>query len=517
MNTDNIGSNSPEEYFNDDLLKSNLRQRTLKSAGISSISSIMMTIIQTTGTIIIARNLTPDDFGLVAMVLSFSLLFQNFGFNGFTEAIIQAPKISHEQISTIFWINIGTNSFLTLVFIAISPFISWFYSDQRLKLICCVLAFTILSSGLSTEHLALLKRNLQFHKIAVNNVTATAISISTAILLTYSGWGYWALVSRWLLLPLCTAIGAWILCRWRPGFPSRKANIRPILKYAINTYGNFMVDYFRRNTDKILLGKFFGPETLGSYDRAYHLSNMLPNTLIHPMTGVGVAALSRLSSDPEKYRRNLFDMFSLLALVSSLVGLILTVTGSDVIILLLGKQWELAARLFPIFGLSVGVLPIYYTNGWIHLSLGTPDKWFRWSIFSYIISLIFFGVGLAFGVIGIVSAYTISFYVLTIPSLCYAGRPIQLNFSSIAKSIWKYYLSAIVSGSISWIILYHCGNISNFYLQLNILLRITFSTIISTCLFIIFTTILFRSISPFRNLLSLFIEVIKKKSNKYNL
>ncbi|MFX1590784.1 MAG: oligosaccharide flippase family protein, partial [Promethearchaeota archaeon] len=206
------------------------------------------------GTIVLARLLTPADFGLVAMVTVFSLLLRNFGMRGFTEAIIQSEVINHKKISTLFWIHVVISFSLALIFISLSPLIAWFYKEPRLVSITIVIALSFIFSALSTQHLALLKRNMEFYKIAANEISAAAISCVVAIVLAWQGGGYWSLVARRVVPIVAMAVGAWILCGWLPGLPVRGTGVKPMLKFGINTYGNFATNYFSRNLDKVLIG-----------------------------------------------------------------------------------------------------------------------------------------------------------------------------------------------------------------------------------------------------------------------
>jgi PST family polysaccharide transporter len=118
-----------------------------------------------------------------------------------------------------------------------------------------------------------------------------------------------------------------------------------------------------------------------------------------------------MSNDPEKYRHNYLTSLSILAFFALPLSAALTLIGKDVILLLLGSQWIRAGQIFCVFGLSIGVAVIYFTYGWLHLSLGTPDRWFRWSIVEFTVSLVFFVIGLRFGALGVAIAYSASFLI----------------------------------------------------------------------------------------------------------
>jgi PST family polysaccharide transporter len=249
---------------------------------------------------------------------------------------------------------------------ASAPVIAWFYKEPLLKPIVVAMAVPILLGGLSTQHHALLIRKMKFYGTSAYEMGVAITSLTIAIVLACWGWGYWALVAKWIISPLAFTGGAWVMCGWRPGLPARGTGVRPMLRFAFNTCGNFVMNYFGRNVDKILIGRFQGSQSLGNYDRAYHLSLVLPHQLVSPLTGVAIATFSRLSNDPEKYRHNYLTILSIFAFVGMPLSTTFTLIGKDLIILLLGPQWNTAGQIFSVFGLSIGVSMLYYTHPWLH-------------------------------------------------------------------------------------------------------------------------------------------------------
>ena len=503
----------PDDYMHIGFEKSDLKKRALQSASLSATGQMVSFALHTGGTVILARILSPSDFGLVTMVLAISLLLQNFGFNGFTEAIIQREEINHSQISTLFWINLGISLALAVLFAASAPVVVWLYKEPRLNAIVVAIAASIALGGLSTQHQALLMRKMEFKKIATNEVVATFISFAVSIILAYFGWGYWALVAKWIVSPLSIAAGAWLFCTWRPGFPVRGSGVTPMVRFAFHTYGNFITSYLRRNIDKILIGRFYGSQPLGYYDRAYHLSNMVPDQILNPLTKVALATFSRLSKDREGYCHSYLNVVSILAFVSMPLSAIMTLAGRDLIVLLLGPQWSRAGEIFCVFGPSIGVAIIYLTHGWLHLSLGTPDRWFRWGIIAFIVTSLSFIIGILFGELEVAVAYSISFYVLIGPALWYAGRPINLKLFSVLLAIWKYYVAALVAGILCWFILYKFDLTSNIFIGLNIFIRVIISLFLCILIYLPLVVVFYRSVKPISQFISILREMIPKISS----
>lgn len=430
-----------------------LRQLAVRGAGVTLVSGGMTLAIQVVGTVVLARLLTPRDFGLVTMVTTFSLLLANFGFNGLTEAIVQREKIDPALASTLFWINLAAGTLLTLGFAAAGSLLARFYHYALVRDVTIGLSLTIFATSISVVHLALLKRAMQFTKVSMNDIFARLAAVIVAIILGWAGWGYWALVAGAVALPLSTAIGAFWLCKWTPGFPRWGKDTGSTLRFAIHTYGNFSLNYFSRNTDNLLVGWRFDAQALGFYKKAYDLFALSAGQLVASITVVVVTALSRVNRDAAQYRRYLLGALSVMTFVGMGLGAGLTLAGKDLIRLLLGPGWEPAARIFTFFGPGIGVMILYNTHGWIHLSIGRADRWFRWGIIEFIVTGLLFLAGLPWGPVGIALAWTASFCVLTIPAMWYAGKPIGLGAATVLAVVWRYLLASLLAGSATAVIM----------------------------------------------------------------
>ncbi|UCF30269.1 MAG: lipopolysaccharide biosynthesis protein [bacterium] len=497
-----------QKYFNTDHLKPELKRHAVRGAGATIFSNVMSYAIQMIGTIVLARLLSPDDFGLITMITAFSILFQNFGMRGFTEATVQAEEIDHRKISTLFWIHLAISLTLALAFIACAPLIARFYKEPRLVLLAVAISTNFLLFALATQHLALLTRNMQFYRIAGIEIVANILSVTAGISLALKGASYWSLVARRVSIPLGMAIGAWILCRWLPGLPAVRTGVGKMVRFGMNTYGNFTLNYLSRNLDKVLIGWRHGAQSLGFYDRAYYLFVMPVNQLSYPLTNVAVSALSRLRDDPAKFRDYYLKSLSMLALIGMPLSAGLTLAGRDFILLLLGPQWGKAGEIFTLFGPAIGIILIYGTHGWLHLSLGRADRWFRWGIFELVITALFFMMGLPFGASGVAVAYVLSIFLLTGPGLWYGGKPIGLSVLSMFGAIWKFTLSALAAGLISWYLLYFAGTIPQLFAGLNVFVRIVVASIVCSILYFVLLVISHGGYQPIRQFLSLAQEMV---------
>jgi PST family polysaccharide transporter len=430
------------------------------------------------------------------MVLTFSLLLENFGYIGVTEAIIQGEGIDHGKITSLFWLTVFVSFLLCAVFMLLSPWIAGFYGEPMVRGVALWIALSIVACNLSTVHIGLLQRNMQFYETSIISITSKVLSVGLAIALAWSGWGYWALVVGQLAMTSSTAAGAWIFCRWRPGRPAVHPGIFPLIRFALHTYGNYSLNYSSRNSDNLLVGWRFGSPALGYYKKAYDLFAMPATFLTSNLAGVALSALSKIRNEPEKYRRTYLESISNLAFIGMPLSAFLTLTGRDVILLILGPQWTKAGEIFTWFGMGIGVMLIYATNGWLHLSLGRADRWFRWGIVEFSVTLLLFTVGLAFGPAGVAAAWTLSFYILIFPGLRYAGQPVDLKFAAILSIIWRYFFCALVAGILSWFLLNKTGALPSLYAGLPVILRIAFAGIVCLIFYLILVLAVYRSVEP---------------------
>ncbi|WP_158748508.1 oligosaccharide flippase family protein [Acidobacterium sp. S8] len=408
-------------------------------------SSGMGLVVQIVSTVVLARLITPRDFGLVTMVTTLSLLLVNFGYNGLTEAIVQKEELTRPQASTLFWVNAGSGLLLTVAFSAAGSLIAGFYHEPVLRTITVGISLSIVVTGISVVPLALLKRGMRFSEVSVNDIVARLIAVTVSIALAFMGWGYWALVAGIVVLPVSTATGAFLLCRWLPGLPRQAADVRHTLRFALHAYGSFCVNYFSRNTDNLLVGWRFKAQALGFYKKAFDLFALSTTQLMSSLTVVVLATLSRVRPGSDQYRRYLFGALTVVAFMGMGMAACLTVEGRDLIRVLLGTKWSESGNIFTYFAPGIGIMTIYATHTWIHLSIGRADRWFRWTIVEFIVTFLLFLIALHWGPRGIAVAWTVSIWLLTIPAFWYAGRPIGLRVGSIVAALWRYIAASLIT------------------------------------------------------------------------
>ena len=423
-----------------------LKARSVRGGTITMAAQGVKFLLQMGSVVVLARLLTPNDYGLVAMVIAITGFVAMFKDMGLSMATVQKANINHSQVSTLFWINVLIGFGIMVITAAIAPAVAWFYGERRLMWITLALASAFLFGGLTVQHQALLRRQMRFGRLAAIEVISILVGISIAIVSASYGAGCWALVLMQLAIAITTAIGVWVACKWRPGLPVRNSGVRSMLAFGGHLTGFSIVNYFTRNLDKILIGWRWGTQSLGLYSRAYSLL-MLPLQQINtPISAVAIPALSRLQDKPERYRSYYLKAISLIALVTMPSVMFMIIMSENIIGVVLGEQWIGASRIFSILGISALIQPILNTTGWLYVSTGRTDRMFKWGIFASSLITVAFLIGLPYGSVGVASSYTTCFLLITFPCLWYAFKYTPVDISSTAKALWPTVTGTLVVG-----------------------------------------------------------------------
>jgi PST family polysaccharide transporter len=423
-----------------------LRRLAVRGAAASVTASGFSLVAQLVSTVILARLLTPRDFGVVTMATTFSLLVASFGLNGFTDAVIQCEEIDHYTASNLFWLNSGAGLILAIAFATAGSLLVKLYGNPLVAKVAVGLSVGIFIAAISVVHLALLKRAMCFAETSTNDVFGRAVCAAMSILLAFKGAGYWALVAGIVAAQLSVTVGAFCLCRWVPSLPRRTGRTGAMLRFAAKVYGQFSALYATLNVDNLLVGWRFNAVALGFYKKAFDLFALSASQLTAPLNNVALAALSRLNHDHVRFRRYLANSLGMIAFAGMAMSADLTLVGKDVVRLVLGPKWSEAGRIFELFGPGIGVMLLCHAVGWIHLSVGKPGRWLRWSLFQLTTTVSLFLLALRWGPQGVAAAWSISFWTLLIPAFWYAGRPVGFGVSDLLAAIWRYAAAALAAG-----------------------------------------------------------------------
>jgi len=410
-------------HFRTDHLKDDLAGRSARGGAVTLAAQVIRFVIRTASTIALARLLTPRDYGLIGMVVILVDFVSMFQYLGLSTATVKWSRLNHRQVSTLFWVNVAMSAAIMLVTVGSAPALAWFYKEPRLVGITACYAVSIFFTGLNIQHEAILSRQMRFGTIALIEIIAIVTGLCAAIVAALYGAGYWALVINQLVMTLVAVAGVWTACKWRPGAPARNSGVRSMLSYGGNLTGYNVTNYFARNLDNALIGKFWGAYQLGVYSRAYQMLLMPMAQINNPLVAVAVPALSRLTDSPERYRTAYLKIVEKIAMIT-MPGIMFMIAMSDwLVLLLLGPQWREAGRIFMLLGVAAIIQPVTKTAPWLFTTQGRTRELLRWGFISSSIAVISIVAGLRWGATGVATAYSTTDLCITTPLLFwYAGR-----------------------------------------------------------------------------------------------
>lgn len=420
-------------------------QKAANSAIYVGMSQATKLVLTTLSTIVVSRILTPSDYGVIAMaapITAFILLFQDLGLS---QATIQAKEVTSEQSNSLFWINVSASTALTIVLVAISPLVGLFYGDIRAGYITAASAINILIAGSALQHSALLNRDMRFGSIAmvdIANVSVTFFVTTAAAIVLKSYWAIW-------LGTLCGTIAAatllWRSSGWRPGWRPSYKGAGAMARFGGNVTGFNLVNFVSRSADNVLIAKFAGAAQLGLYDRSYKLMMLPLSNISQPLARVMLPTLRRVRDDDAAYRRAFLTAVRAL-MIATIPGIAVTIATSDKLVpFLLGNKWAAASPIFFWLSLTGLVQPLSNATGWLFISSGRAHEQLRWGLFSAVVTIAGFIIGLPYGATGVAASLFIT-ATARVPILYwYSVKGTSVRSGDLYRSMAEPIVGAVIS------------------------------------------------------------------------
>jgi len=414
------------------------RSKAIGGTVVTGVSAISRASLQVLAIVVLARLLTPDDFGVMGMVfpiIAFASIFQDAGLN---LAVIQRERISDEELSTVFWVNTGLGLTLCLLLIGAAPLVAAFYGEPRVAALTAASGSLVLFGALSAQHSALLIRSMHFGQMAVIDCLSLLTGTLLAILAAWLYQTYWAIFLLNFGTSAANCLLCWMFSRWRPGKRALLKQVSDITRFGAHYTLGTVATYFGRNLDKVLIGRFWGTTALGYYERAYKIV-LMPIIFVHnPLLRVSLPMLSQTRQDPARYRR-IFMLTYTLSLLLTVPGIVLLAAAArQVVELVMGPQWVSGA---PVFGwLAVACLGQLATGplSMLFISQDRARESMISSVVTSLYSCVAFVIGLPWGAVGVAAAYAISEFLRTPVMLWYATRTGPVSFADTGRAILPF-------------------------------------------------------------------------------
>ena len=414
---------SAPDYFDDSDVSRNIKGSIVRGSAYLMGAAGVKFVFNLASTVILARLLDPEAYGLLAMVFVMTNFLTLFRDMNLSLATVQKETITHAQVSTIFWVNAAVSLTIAVALLALAPAVSWFYGDPRLTAIAAMLALPVLLRGLVVQHKALLRRKLYFGTMMAVDLACTLASYVTAVVMAWLGYGYWSLVWMHVSSAIIDVIMTWYVTRWRPGLPKRGTGVRAMVIFGGNLTGYSFVRYASRSLDNALIGWSAGPAALGIYSKTRDITGQVINYAQSPFSAIGVPSLSRLTQQPDRYRNTFRRLSEKIILIVLFASVLFVCTAEETVELLLGPKWTEAAPVLAILAILISTEAVYGCVNWLFISQGRGGQLFRYGIFDATSRVVAVLIGFSGGILGIATALALLAIFVRLPvQIWYACR-----------------------------------------------------------------------------------------------
>lgn len=436
-------------------------------------------IIQLIINSILARLISPEEYGVLALIMTFLMFFSNILEMGWSSAIIQKKEINKKFLSSVFYLNIILGLTVGGIFYIFSYyFISVYYSNDIYKILGKYLFFHLLTLGLGVVPKALLSRQKKFKESAYISLISSILSGTVGIILAYYNFSYYSLVYQGIVLNILIFLFSWKTSKLQIELEFSYEELKSIFSYSSYTFLFNFINYFSRNLDNILIGKYLGSFSLGIYDRSYKLMMYPLSILTHAITPVLHPVLAKYQDDKEKIYFEYIKILKILANLGILVSVILFFSGREIILILYGKNWESVIPIFKILSISTAIQMVLSSSGTIFLASGRSDKLF----FSGLISATTMITSILLGVKS--KRLDILSYLLFFSFLINFFIGYYILIKQVLKQSFYKFLKEFINPLILLLILIFINNLNKFNIR-NVFLSFIFKGYLNSIIFLV--------------------------------
>jgi O-antigen/teichoic acid export membrane protein len=401
-----------------------LAGKAVRGVAVTTGSQLLRMLTQVVSVVVLARLLTPSDYGLVAMVLSVIGIAELVRDMGLSPAAIRAESLSAATRDNLFWINTGLGALLTVVVAASSPLIAGAFGRSELELIALALAPSFVLSGLSTQYRVDLARRFAFGRLAVVDLSCSVVPLLVGIVAALLGAGYWALVLQQMFSGLLAVVLLAVLCGWLPSRYDRSVSVMPFVRLGSSFLLGGLLGYVIRNADAIVVGRRFGADALGLYNRSVQLVRTPLNQLQAPFGTVALPVLAASRDDDVRLvRATLRAQVAFAYPVMTGVAWVVA-AAPDVVLVALGDEWNGAATVMTFVAVTGGVGCLGYAVLWIFAARALARRMNVFNLVSAGLTLAGILVGSLFGVAGVAAGIAVATTIgwpLSLLMLSYGG------------------------------------------------------------------------------------------------
>ena len=398
---------------------------------------------------VLARRIPASTYGLVGMAVLVTTLLETIRDLGTGSALIREQELTDDMASTAFWLNCGTGVVITLLVIALAWPASLFFRQPQVATILRFLSVSFFFGAMGVVPTAVLSRAMDFRKLAAAQSAGAFCGTGSAIAIALAGGKVSALIAAALVMSFVTTVVTWFLSPLRVKAVFHPAFARRILSFGLHLTGSQVMNYFSRNADNVLVGRYLGSSPLGYYQMGYMLMQFPLYNFTNMLAQVTYPALSKFSGDHVRFRAAYLRTLSLIALITfpAMVGL--GVTAQPFVRVFLGPKWAPVAELLAVFGPLGALQSLGGTLNSVYNTQGKTNLLFRWQIFASICYVASFIFGLRWGIMGVAVCYSIVWILLMVPMFAIPFHLVGITFRDFGRVLWPIVRATIAMAAVA--------------------------------------------------------------------
>lgn len=436
-----------------------LKDKTAKGLFWGGISNGLQQILGLIFGIVLARILSPEDYGMVGMLAIFTGIASSIQESGFTAALVNKPEINHDDYNAVFWFSLLSGVILYIVLFFCAPLIAWFYDKPELTNLSRLVFLGFLFSGAGIAHNAILFKKLMVKERAKIDVTALVVSGIVGLLMALNGFAYWGLAVQGT-----TYIGVGTLLRWyySPWRPTLNINIQPLKEMFGFSSKLFLTNIFWQissNQFSVLLGKFYNPQQVGYYSQGYKWMGMGSSFIGGMINGVAQPIFAQVQNDPVKQQAVFRKMVRFGAFVSFPLMLGLAFVAKEFILITVGEKWLPSVpflQLLCIWGATSYLLNLYIN---LLMAYGKSNIYMWGMILVGLSQIAIVAIVFPLGIFWMIAAYISSFFISLLGWHSFVKKLIGLKFKHVMKDLFPYLSITCIVFFITWMITFGIVNI----------------------------------------------------------
>jgi len=450
----------------------NLTERVLKGVSWNTASRLLRQVFHIGIMVILARLLSPKDFGLIGLAGAFTWFIPIFRDIGLNTAIVQSQELDNLKLSSVFWVQLLLSIFCTIITIILSPFAAIFFNERRLRSIVIAISFGFTLIGLGALHEALLVKYLRFKAIAIRDIFADLAGGVSGVVFAFLGFGVWALVIQMNSSLLVRAILLWKLEKWRPYLKLSLKKIKPLIEFGLFKTLQRFIFVIKAKLDYFLIGKFLGAEALGYYMIAFNFTRKPISQISMAILDVTFPALSQLQKEPSRFRSAYLRIIKYISMMAFPAFTGILIMAPEIVLTLYGKKWEITIPLIRVLSIWGIMNMIAQPAGSVFFALGRAKMASKWEFAQAVIMISIISIGVKWGILGICWSWVISWIIIFPINQYIANRLLNMNFIELARnsklgaqmtvcmigvvSLLKFILNNLATGTDKFVVLAIC-------------------------------------------------------------